>query len=46
MATRAQVIIPIAAAAFIVGIIGVLIIPPDAKLGEVEFPMGSIKLDD
>jgi len=46
MATRAQVIIPIAAAAFIVGIIGVLIIPPDAKLGEVEFPMGTIKLDD
>ena len=46
MATRAQIIIPIAAAAFIVGIIGVLIIPPDAKLGEVEFPMGTIKLDD
>ena len=46
MATRAQVIIPIAAAAFIVGIIGVLNIPSDAKLGSVEFPMGTIKLDD
>ena len=46
MATRAQIIIPIAAAAFIVGIIGVLNIPSDAKLGSVEFPMGTIKLDD
>jgi len=46
MATRAQIIIPIAAAAFIVGIVGVLSIPSDAKLGEVVFPMGTIKLDD
>ena len=46
MATRAQIIIPIAAAAFIVGIIGVLNIPSDAKLGSVEFPMGTIKIDD
>ena len=46
MATRAQIIIPIAAAAFIVGIVGVLNIPSDAKLGSVEFPMGTIKLDD
>ena len=45
MATRAQIIIPIAAAAFIVGIVGVLNIPSDAKLGSVEFPMGTIKLD-
>ena len=45
MATRAQVIIPIAAAAFIVGIVGVLNIPSDAKLGSIEFPMGTIKLD-
>ena len=46
MATRAQIIIPIAAAAFIVGIVGVLNIPSDAKLESVEFPMGTIKLDD
>jgi len=45
MATRAQIIIPIAAAAFIVGIVGVLNIPSDAKLESVEFPMGTIKLD-
>jgi len=45
MATRAQIIIPIAAAAFIVGIVGVLNIPSDAKLGSIEFPMGTIKLD-
>ncbi|HIA26451.1 MAG TPA: DUF192 domain-containing protein, partial [Candidatus Nitrosopelagicus sp.] len=46
MATRAQILIPIAAAAFIVGIVGVLNIPSDAKLGSIEFPMGTIKLDD
>lgn len=46
MATRAQIIIPIAAAAFIVGIVGVLNIPSDAKLQSTEFPIGTIKLDD
>ena len=46
MATRAQIIVPIAAAAFIVGIVGMLNIPSDAKLESVEFPMGTIKLDD
>ena len=46
MATRAQILIPIAAAAFIVGIVGVLNIPSDAKLGSIEFPMGTIKLDN
>jgi len=46
MPTRAQIIIPIAAAAFIVGIVGMLNIPSDAKLGSIEFPMGTIKLDD
>ena len=46
MATRAQILIPIVAAAFVVGIVGVLNIPSDAKLGSIEFPMGTIKLDD
>ena len=41
MATRTQVLIPIIAAAVIVGIIGMLSIPTDVKL-----PQGTIKLDD
>ena len=46
MATRTQVLIPIIAAAVIVGIIGMLSIPTDVKLGDVAFPQGTIKLDD
>ncbi len=46
MATRAQVLIPIAIAAVIIGIVGVLTIPADSKLAEVKFPRGTIKLDD
>ena len=46
MATRTQVLIPIIAAATIVGIIGMLSIPTDVKLESVEFPQGTIKLDD
>lgn len=46
MATRAQVIIPIAAAAVIIGIVGILSIPSDIKLETVEFPRGIIKIDD
>ncbi len=46
MATRTQVLIPIIAAAVIVGIIGMLSIPTDVKLESVEFPQGMIKLDD
>ena len=46
MATRAQVLVPIAAAAVIIGIIGVLTIPADSKLAEVKFPRGTIKLDN
>jgi uncharacterized membrane protein (UPF0127 family) len=46
MATRTQVLIPIIAAAVIVGIIGMLSIPTDVKLESVEFPQGTIKLDD
>ena len=45
MATRAQVLIPIAIAAVIIGIVGVLTIPADSKLAEVKFPRGTIKLD-
>ena len=46
MATRTQVLIPIIAAAIIIGIVGMLTIPTDVKLESVEFPRGTIKLDD
>ena len=46
MATRAQVLIPITIAAFIVGIAGIYSIPSDVKLESVEFPRGMVKLDD
>lgn len=46
MATRAQVLIPIAIAAVLIGIVGVLTIPADTKLAEVNFPRGTIKIND
>ena len=46
MATRAQVLIPIAIAAVLIGVVGVLTIPSDAKLAEVKFPRGTIKIDE
>lgn len=46
MTTRTQVLIPIAAAAVIIGVVGVLSIPSDIKLESVEFPRGVIKVDD
>jgi len=46
MATRTQVLIPLIAAAIIVGSIGMLSIPTDVKLESVEFPQGTIKLGD
>ena len=46
MATRLQVLIPIIAAAFVVGVIGMLTLPSDVKLESVEFPRGMIKVDD
>ena len=46
MATRIQVLAPIGAAALIIGIVGILTIPSDSKLESVEFPRGTIKVDD
>ena len=46
MTTRSQALIPIAAAAVIVGIMGILSIPSDSKLESVEFPIGTIKIDE
>ena len=46
MTTRSQALIPIAAAAVIVGIMGILSIPSDSKLESVKFPIGTIKIDE
>ena len=46
MTSRAQVLIPISIAAFIVGVVGVITIPSDSKLESVDFPRGMIKVDD
>lgn len=46
MTTRNQALIPIAVAAIIIGVVGVLSIPSDSKLESVEFPRGTIKVDD
>jgi len=46
MTTRAQALIPITAAAVIIGIVGILSIPSDSKLESVEFPRGTIKIDE
>ena len=46
MTSRTQVLIPITAAAVIIGIVGILSIPADSKLESVEFPRGTIKIDD
>ncbi|OLB90526.1 MAG: hypothetical protein AUH25_04740 [Thaumarchaeota archaeon 13_1_40CM_38_12] len=45
MATRAQVLIPVAIAAVIIGVVGVLTIPADSKLADVKFKNGTVKLD-
>ena len=46
MPTRTQVLIPIAIAAIIIGAVGILTLPSDIKLESVEFPRGTIILDD
>jgi len=44
--SKAQVLIPISVAAFIIGVVGVITIPSDSKLESVDFPRGTIKVDD
>ena len=46
MTSRAQALVPITVAAVIIGIVGMLSIPSDSKLESVEFPRGTIKVDD
>lgn len=45
MATRLQVLVPISAAAVIVGAAGILTIPSDSKLESTEFPRGIVAVD-
>ena len=46
MASRLQILIPIAIAAVIVGVVGIMSIPSDSKLESVKFPKGTIKIDN
>ena len=46
MTTRAQALIPVTIAAVIIGAIGILTLPSDSKLESVEFPRGTILIDD
>ena len=46
MTTRTQVLVPIFIAAVIVGIVGLVSIPSESKLESVEFPRGTIMIDD
>lgn len=46
MATRTQALVPITIAAVIVGVIGLMSIPNESKLESVEFPRGTIKVDN
>lgn len=46
MATRTQTLIPVAIAAVIIGVAGLMAIPSDSKLESVQFPKGTIKIDD
>jgi uncharacterized membrane protein (UPF0127 family) len=45
VASRAQILIPIAIAAAIIGVVGMMSLPKDIKLEQSEFPMGIIKID-
>jgi len=44
--TRTQALVPIFIAAVIVGIVGLISIPSESKLESVEFPRGTIMVDD
>ena len=46
MPTRLQVLIPIGIAAVIVGVAGIVSLPTEIKLEQVDFPMGTISVDN
>ena len=46
MTTRAQALIPVTIAAVIIGVVGMMTLPSDSKLESVEFPRGTIMVDE
>ena len=46
MTTRAQALIPISIAAVIIGVVGMMSLPSESKLESVEFPRGTILVDE
>lgn len=46
MTTRTQALVPIIIAAVIIGVVGMMSLPSESKLESVEFPVGTIKVDD
>ena len=46
MTTRAQALIPVTIAAVIIGAVGLMTLPQDSKLESVEFPRGTILVDE
>ncbi len=46
MTTRTQALVPIFIAAVIIGVVGLISIPSESKLESVEFPIGTIMIDD
>ena len=46
MPTRGQALVPIFIAAVIIGVVGLMTLPSDIKLESVEFPWGTIMVDD
>ena len=46
MTTKSQALIPIFIAAVIIGVVGLMTLPSDIKLESVEFPWGTIMVDD
>ena len=46
MPTRLQVLIPIGIAAVIVGVAGIISMPSEVKLEQVDFPIGTIKIEE
>ena len=46
MTTKSQALVPIFIAAVIIGVVGLMTLPSDIKLESVEFPWGTIMVDD
>jgi hypothetical protein len=46
MAHKAVVLLPTIAAAFIIGILGMLLVPSEVRNRDLGFPVGTIKIDN